>query len=129
MHGGDTPLDVYEQIRQEVLSWEGVTEAEHEFGGIEFRLGKREIGHLHDDLKLADLPFPVRVREELVASGRAMPHHIFPKTGWVSYSFADENALPGAIELFRLAYDRAYAARERGEATAKTEGGAEAIDA
>jgi hypothetical protein len=129
MHGGETSLDVYEQIRQEVLSWEGVTEAEHEFGGIEFRLGKREIGHLHDDLDLADLPFPVRVREELVAAGRAMPHHIFPKTGWVSYSFADEDALPGAIALFRLSYDRAYAARERGEATPTTGSGAEAIDA
>jgi hypothetical protein len=35
------------------------------------------MGHLHGE-KLADLPFPVETRKELlVASGRALPHHIY----------------------------------------------------
>jgi hypothetical protein len=96
------------QIRDEILSWPGVTEAPHRFGGIEFRLGKRELGHLHGDY-LADLPFPVRVREELVRDGKAMPHHILPQSGWVSYPIHDAAAIPGAIALFRLSYDRAVA--------------------
>jgi Luciferase len=50
-------MTVRDQIRAEVLSWLGVTEGDHRFGGVEFRLGKREIGHLHGD-HLADLPFP-----------------------------------------------------------------------
>src|SRR5437879_7886638 len=78
-----------ERIRREVLSWPGVTEAPHRFGGVEFLLGKRELGHLHGD-RLADLPFPVRVREELVRDGRALPHHVLPDSGWVSYPIRDE---------------------------------------
>lgn len=70
-------IGIEEHLRQEILSWPGVTVAPHRYGGVEFRLGKRELGHLHGDY-LADLPFPVRVREELVAAGRAMPHHILP---------------------------------------------------
>jgi hypothetical protein len=104
---------ITEQIREHVLTWPGVTEHEHEFGGVEFRLGKRELGHLHDDLDLADLPFPVRVREQLVREGKARPHHIFPNTGWVSYPIPDTAAIPGAITLFRMAYELAIAARDR----------------
>src|SRR3954447_8530715 len=70
-------VSISDQIRQDVLSWPGVTVEPHRFGGIEFRLGKGELGHLHGDY-LADLPFPARVREDLVAAGKAMPHHILP---------------------------------------------------
>ena len=97
-------------IRHEVLGWPGVEEAPHRFGGLEFRLGRRELGHLHGD-SLADLPFPVRVREQLVRDGQAQPHHVLPESGWVSYRIAGPEAVPGAIALFRLAYERATAAR------------------
>lgn len=107
-------MTINEQIRETVLTWPGVTEGEHEFGGVEFLVGKREIGHLHDDLNLADLPFLVKVREQLVQEGKALPHHIFPNTGWVSYRVRDESAVPGAIELFRMSYERAMAAQEKG---------------
>ena len=60
---------------------------------------------------LADLPFPARVREQLVAEGRAWPHHILPASGWVSYPIRDADAVPGALGLFRLAYERAAARR------------------
>lgn len=105
---GRQPMSARETIRAELLGWPGVTEAPHRFGGVEFRLGKRELGHLHGDY-LADLPFPVRVREELVREGKAMPHHILPQSGWVSYPIRDAGAVPGAIALFRLAYERATA--------------------
>ena len=58
-------IPIRDEIRREVLSWPGVTEEPHRFGGVEFRFGKRELGHLHGNY-LADLPFPVRVCEELV---------------------------------------------------------------
>ncbi len=106
-------MSISEQIRREVLSWPGVTEAPHRFGGVEFRLGKRELGHLHGDY-LADLPFPVRVRRQLVAEGRALPHHVLPQSGWVSYPIRDEGAVDGAIALFRLAYERAMTKRDTG---------------
>jgi len=103
-------MTVREQVRREVLAWPGVEEAPHRFGGVEFRLGRRELGHLHGD-RWADLPFPVRIREELVHDGRAQPHHVLPDSGWVSYPIPDQAAVPGLLVLFRLAYDRAIAAR------------------
>ncbi len=106
---GRATVNAHEIIRNELLSWPGVTEAPHRFGGMEFRLGKRELGHLHGDY-LADLPFPVRIREELVRDGKAMPHHILPQRGWVSYPIRDADAIPGALDLFRLAYERATGA-------------------
>ena len=99
-----------ERIRREVGSWPGVEVAPHRFGGVEFRLGRRELGHTHGD-SLADLPFPVRVRQELVREGRAQPHHVLPESGWVSYRIRGEADVPGAIALFRLSYERATAAR------------------
>src|SRR5437899_9517720 len=98
-----------EQIATTVQSWPGVEAAPHRFGGIEFRLGRRELGHLHGD-RIADLPFPRRVRDELIAAGRARPHHVLPDTGWVTVPI-DPDRVDDVIELFRLAYDRASRAR------------------
>jgi hypothetical protein len=101
-----------EQIVAAVGAWPGVERAPHRFGGTELRLGKRELGHLHGD-RLADLPFPRRVRDELVAAGRARPHHVLPDSGWVSFRIESADDVERAIELFRLAYDRALSARAR----------------
>jgi hypothetical protein len=99
-----------ERISEEVLGWPGVTSATHRFGGVEFLLGRRELGHLHGD-RLVDLPFPRRVRDELVAAGRARPHHVLPESGWVSFSIESDDDAEAAIELFRLSYERATKAR------------------
>ncbi|HEV3141338.1 MAG TPA: luciferase family protein [Vicinamibacterales bacterium] len=96
-----------ERIRREVESWPGVTTTPHPFGGVEFRVGRRELGHLHGD-RLADLPFPVRIREELVAEGRARLHHVMPESGWVSYYMSTSDDATGAIELFRMNYERPW---------------------
>ena len=97
--------DVRDRIEAEVSGWPGVEAKAHRFSGVEFRLGGHEIGHLHGDV-LADLPFPRRVREELVAEGRAQLHHVLPETGWTSYRIRGLEDVEGAIELFRLNYDR-----------------------
>ena len=99
-----------EKIEREVAGWEGVEERLHRFGGVEFRVSGHEIGHLHGS-RLADLPFPVRMRKELVAAGRAQPHHVLPETGWVSYPIRGEEDVAGALELFRLNYERLTAHR------------------
>jgi hypothetical protein len=36
-------------ITEAVSRWEGIAAAPHRFGGVEFLLGRREIGHLHGD--------------------------------------------------------------------------------
>jgi len=99
--------DIRARIEQEVGSWEGVTVHPHRFGGVEFRLGRRELGHLHESW--ADLPFTLRIRTMLLETGRAMPHKA-GVNGWVSVDFDD------AVELFRLSYERAQVARAAREA-------------
>lgn len=99
-----------EQIKETVQSWPGVESAPHRFGGIEFKVGRRELGHLHGD-RIADLPFPRRVRDELVAEGRARPHHVLPDSGWITISIDSPEEADHAVELFRMAYERARNAR------------------
>ena len=95
------------QIESVVLTWEGVESVPHQFGGREFRVGRRELGHLHGE-RLLDLPFPVAIREQLVREGRAEPHHILPETGWVSFHIRQSSDVTHAIELLRLNYDRPW---------------------
>jgi predicted DNA-binding protein (MmcQ/YjbR family) len=92
------------RISEMVTSWPGVTAQPHRFGGVEYGIGKREIGHIHGD-HLVDIPFPKRVRDELVAAGRALPHHILPETGWVSFYLRQESDVEQAIALLRESYE------------------------
>src|SRR5437588_9249631 len=101
-----------EHIAQTVGSWPDVETAPHRFGGLEFKLGRRELGHIHGD-RIADLPFPKRVRDELIAEGRARPHHVLPDSGWVTTSIARPEEADNALELFRMAFERATKARGR----------------
>ncbi len=83
----------------------------HRFGGVEFRLDRRELGHLHGDPpRLADLPFPRRIRDMLVETGRALPHHVLPDSGWVSKPIRSDEDADEVLELFRLGYERARVA-------------------
>src|SRR5215470_7867885 len=59
------PAAANHAVSTEVASWEGVTTHEHRFGGVEFRVGRREIGHLHGS-RWADLPFHKGIRDMLV---------------------------------------------------------------
>lgn len=104
-------MSIRDTIREEVLSWPGVTEQPHRFGGIEFLLSGRELGHLHGN-RLADLPFTRVIRDQLVAAGRARRHHVLPESGWVTYDIHSEADVEGAIALFRLSYEGAVAAQQ-----------------
>ena len=109
IHNPGMAGSILTQIEREVGSWDGVTVSAHRFGRVEFRVGRRELGHLHGNY-LADLPFPVPVRKQLVAAGKAETLHILPASGWVSYRIASERDIPSVIELFRLNYERPWAA-------------------
>jgi hypothetical protein len=92
-----------EKITQAVLVWPGVETSPHRFGGTEFKLGSREIGHVHGD-HLVDIPFPTRVRDEVVASGQAQPHHVLPESGWVSAYLHQPADVEKVIALLERSY-------------------------
>src|SRR5688500_20153826 len=99
-------INTLEIIQKQILSCPYVTAKAHRFGGIEFSLNNREMGHIHGD-RLVDLPFPMSTRDELVNSGRASPHHILPQSGWVSYWINNgEEDVPSVVELFRMRYEQ-----------------------
>jgi predicted DNA-binding protein (MmcQ/YjbR family) len=109
------------RIQSELSRWEGIHSAPHRFGGVEFKLRNREIGHIHGD-SLVDVPLPKRVRDELVASGEAQPHHVLPQSGWVSVYLNDATDIDRAIRALRRSYELAKEQSERRatrDATAK----------
>jgi len=95
---------VKERIDAALQGWAGITSQPHRFGGTEYCLGRREIGHVHGD-SLVDIPFPKKVRNELVTAGRAEPHHILPDSGWVSIYLRQASDVDRAIELLRLSFE------------------------
>lgn len=72
-----------------------------------FHVGRRELGHLHGN-RFADLPFSVRIREQLVASGKAERHYLHPKSGWITCHMRREEDAEIIVELFRLNYRRPW---------------------
>lgn len=104
-----------ERITVEVLTWEGMSAAPHRFGGTEYLLGTREIGHIHGDY-LVDIPFPTKVRDELVAAGEAEPHHLLSDSGWVSFYIRQAEDVAQAVKLLERSYQLASRQRQRGVA-------------
>jgi hypothetical protein len=100
-------LTIAERIVQELATWPDVAITAHGSRFIEFRIGRRELGHLHGS-QLADVAFPVRIRETLVAEGKAMLHHHHPESGWVSVPIRSEVDADNVIGLFRLNYERPW---------------------
>lgn len=103
---------VREIITQTVLSWEGVSAHPHRFGGTEYRIGKRELGHIHGD-HLVEIPFPIRSRNEIVSAGLAKHHHTLPENGWVSCYIERQEDVQPVIKLLRRSYELARRQRAR----------------
>jgi len=105
--------ELLQQISDEVVGWPQVTAAPHRFGGTEYRFDQAEIGHIHRDGTL-DIPYPIPVRNELIAEGVVEKHHFLPESGWVTFHVSAAN-LERGLWLLRLSYLR-YALREAGKA-------------
>ena len=108
------------QITETLTAWGNVTVAPHRFGGVEYQLGTREIGHIHGDT-LVDIPFPTAVRDELVATGQALPHHILPDSGWISFYIRKPEDVKQAIILLERSYRLAQAQAARRRPTQKAD--------
>jgi hypothetical protein len=96
-----------EQITEEVTSWPGVEAGHGSRGEFAFRLGRREIGHLHGD-RVMHAGFPKAVWQELYDAGRIDYHPVFPgKPGYAARLIDGEDDVRDVIALLRLNYDRA----------------------
>src|SRR5262245_52038536 len=100
------------RIESELSRWDGITTAPHRFGVMEFRLARREIGHIHGD-SLVDIPLPKRIRDELVSTAQAEPHHVLPKSGWMSVHLTEPADVDRAIRILRRSFELAQEQRDR----------------
>jgi hypothetical protein len=89
---------------QQVSGWPGVLARDHRLGGVEFRLGACEIGHVHD-FGIVDVPFTVKVRDILIRTGRAERHRWLPMSGWTTVR-TEQYGVENALALLRLSYLR-----------------------
>src|SRR3954453_7096799 len=98
-----------ERITDEVTSWPGVEAGPGSRGEFAFRLGRRELGHLHGD-RAAHFGFPKKVWTELYEQGRIDYHPVSPgKPGFGARRIEDKDDVRDVIALMRLNYDRAVA--------------------
>jgi Family of unknown function (DUF5519) len=98
-----------QQITDEVTSWPGVEAGPGRRGEFSFKVGRREIGHLHGD-RAAHFGFPKEVGARLREEGRVGPHPVAPdKAAWASRRIESAEDVRDVIELMRLNYDRVMA--------------------
>jgi hypothetical protein len=98
-----------QRITDEVTSWPGVEAGPGDRGEFAFKLGRREIGHLHGDHAL-HIGFPKAVWNELYEQGRIDYHPVFTgKPGYAARRIETEDDVRDVIALLRLNYDRAVA--------------------
>ena len=97
------------RITEEVLAWPGVEAALGSRGEWSFRVGAREIGHLHGD-RAAHFAFPADVAADLRAAGRVGPHPAFPEhRKLAARAIRDEDDVRDVLVLLRDNYDRIVA--------------------
>ena len=95
-------LRALEALEARALALPGVTPRVHRFGGMEFCQAGRELGHVHGH-GLLDVRLPRPEALALLAAGRVRPHHVLPRSGWVSFSLESEADVPFALELLQRA--------------------------
>ena len=104
-----TPGTASERITAEVTSWPGVEAGHGDRSEFAFRVGRREIGHLHGD-HVAHFGFPKDVWAELHAAGRIDYHPVFPgRPGYGARRIESEADVRDVIALLRLNYERVVA--------------------
>ncbi|WP_225872312.1 luciferase domain-containing protein [Pedobacter frigidisoli] len=97
-------LTWFDEIENEVLNWEHTSISLHKFGGTQFNYRKTEIGHLHSN-GILDILFTKKTKQRLLDEQKATSHHVFEKSGWISFYVRNEKDVENAIALLKLCYD------------------------
>ena len=109
-------LTASQQITEEVGSWEGVEAGYGRRGEFGFKVGPREVGHLHGD-HAAHFFFPKDVWRRLFDEGRVVHHPVFPdREGPAARRIEDQSDVDDVIDLMRVNYDRIIERRAAGRA-------------
>src|ERR1700759_616234 len=106
-----TTQSASERITEAVTSWDGIEAGTGKRGEFGFRLGRREIGHLHGD-HAAHFFFPKETWGRLRDEGRIDHHPVFPeREGPASRRIESDEDVRDVIALMRMNYEDALARR------------------
>jgi Luciferase len=96
------------RITDAVTSWPGVVAGPGRRGELSFKVGGREIGHLHGD-SVAHFSFPKDVWRSLYDEGRIDYHPVFPgRPGMGARRLEGDLDVDDVIVLMRLNYERVF---------------------
>lgn len=93
-----------DDVERELSSWPGVRVGLHKYGGLQFNLGRHELGHIHGN-GLTDLSYCRPHKAALVARGLTTDHHTLPNSGWMSCWIDGPADAATVIYLFRQVYE------------------------
>jgi hypothetical protein len=106
-----TTATASKRITDEVTSWPGVEAGPGRRGEYAFKVGRREIGHLHGD-HAAHFFFPKETWAQLHDDGRIGHHPVFPdREGPASRAIEDDEDVRDVIALMRINYEDAQRRR------------------
>jgi hypothetical protein len=95
-------LSAIEALEAAALRLPGVVPARHRFGGFSFVREGREFAHVHGN-GLLDVKLTRERAAEIVAEGRAEPHHVFGPSAWISFQLRTPDDCGPALALLHIA--------------------------
>ena len=92
-----------QKLIRNISQWPEIEIHGHTYGGTEFRLFNKSIGHIHSNGML-DLPFVKTLRKALLDKDLVQLHHVHSSINWVSYSIQTNQDLEKAELLLLVSY-------------------------
>ncbi len=96
--------DYIDEIENEVRAWPNTTVHVHKFGRIQFNANTTELGHIHGN-GLLDVLLNREQKSLLMKKYPVQDHHIFKKSGWISFWIKTQEDKQTAVALLRYVYD------------------------
>ncbi|CAN5486952.1 hypothetical protein BH10BAC1_BH10BAC1_10630 [soil metagenome] len=96
-------VNLMDDIEKTVLSWSGTSLKTHRYGGLEFDVNNKEIGHIHSN-GLMDVLLKKEIKAQLIREGKIQDHHTFANSGWISFYIKTEADKRYALELLEYSY-------------------------
>lgn len=87
-----------------VKSHNAISTKYHKYGGIQFNIANREIGHMHGD-GLVDIYLNKGLQKMFVEQGIVEEHHVLKGTGWVSFKISRNPNLKDLKKVTEIAIE------------------------
>jgi hypothetical protein len=93
------------KVDQTVSAWPGMKITLHKYGGFQFNVYDKEIGHMHSN-GVVDILFDLKTKQQLLSESALQDHHTFKDSGWVSFYIRKKDDAEEVISLLKLSFDR-----------------------